>query len=121
MTMILSHFPKAIADCQIRLLQVERQVRAAQAAYGRVIAKFEAEIAFDKNLTNEAQRKARRAELFNSDGHLAANSVLEILKDQHTLTEIELGRLESEFLVAQLARKGAIAFFEKHSFEIHTS
>lgn len=118
MTMNLSQFPQAIADCQTQLLQVERQIRAAQSAYDRVIAKFEAEIAFDKALTNDAQRKARRAELFNFDEHQAANSVLETLKDQHTIAEIELGRLENEFLIAQLARKGAIAFFEKHSFEV---
>ncbi len=111
--MKLDEFPSAIAQAMRHNLQIEQQLRAAQTAYNRLIAGYEAEIAFDKRLTNEAQRKARKAELFNQPEYQAMIESLEALKDQQESARIEMRFLENEFTVARLMRQGEIALLDR--------
>lgn len=114
--MNLADFPQAIANQQTILLQIEQQLRAARSHNQRLIAGYEGEIAFDKTLTNDAQRKAKRAELFEAQEYQTSNRVIETLSDQAKFAEIELGRLEAEFSIAQMFQYGAIVhLFRKGS------
>ncbi len=100
--MNLSEFPKAIANQQHALHLIDRQVRTFQTSCNRLNASIDSAIAFDKTLTNDPQRRAKRAELQSSDDYQAASATLDALQDQHAIAEIELNYLENEFTVAQL-------------------
>ena len=105
MILPIHELPKAIANQQHALHLIDRQIRSAQTAYHRLLAEIDTAIAFDKTLTNDTQRKAKRQELSENDEFQAASVALELLKDQHAIAEIELTYLENEFLVAQLEKR----------------
>lgn len=59
----LKDFPDAIASIQYKILSIEDQVSPVKDELLELEAEFEAMVAFDNELKNDNQRKARRSEL----------------------------------------------------------
>lgn len=70
-------------------------------------------IAFDANLKNDAQRKAKRVELQQTDGDFyQASLLLKQTKERRDLLAIDLELLRSQFALAKLEKREAIAQME---------
>ncbi|MBE9178627.1 hypothetical protein IQ268_08650 [Oculatella sp. LEGE 06141] len=110
--MNLSNYPEAIAQSQFQLLLAERTVRRLQEQLTRLTAKIDSAIAFDADLKNDAQRKAKRTELLESPEYLEVAEVYQAAKDKHAEMEIELQLLLNRFSVAKLEQRHAIAIME---------
>jgi hypothetical protein len=110
--MELTEFPQAIADLQTEHLKAEQTVRHWQSQVDRVIGEIESTIAFEKSLTNEAQRKAMRLELMQQTEVQTAMETLQLAQDQKTERAIQLELLRNQFSVAKLAERRAIAQLE---------
>jgi predicted Zn-dependent protease len=110
--MKLSEFPQAIAYSQTENLKAEQAVRHWQSQVDRAIAAIEQAIAFDKSLTNEAQRKATRIEMMGQPEVQTALETLQLVQGQKTERTIGLELLRNQFSVAKLAERKRIAELE---------
>lgn len=108
----LHEFPAAIAQLQLEMMATGTKLRLVQTRYNSIVARFEAEIAFDKNLSNENQRKARRLELFQGEEYQQIAASLTGCEDELKLHQIALQRLISAFDVAKLALNARIAHLD---------
>jgi len=108
--MDLQDFPDAIADSQRHLLLLRQTADEMQAEVDRLNQQIDYEIAFDTDLKNDAQRKARRIELMNSTSYLEALANLKTAKHQSALASIETDRLLNRFAIAKIQAREAIAF-----------
>lgn len=110
--MELHEFPQAIAHQQSELLISEQAARHWQSQVDQSIAGIDHSIAFDKSLTNEAQRKAARAQLMAQPDLQTALTTLQTSQDQKTERAIALELLRNQFSVAKLAERRHIAQLE---------
>lgn len=110
LAMNLADYPQAIADAQITHLTAQQQVRKIAAQLEERKAQFGALVAADKSLTNDAKRKAARAELELTDPeYLDLQQRLTEAKDGSTLATIEVERLGNGFKVERLLMEMKIA------------
>lgn len=107
--MRLIDYPAAIADKQRQLLQAEQHVRRLQDILNRLIAEIDTTIAFDTDLRNDAQRKAKRMELMKSGEYRKASTNLQIAQDQRANLEIDLNLLRNQFSVLKLELRESLA------------
>lgn len=108
--MRLTEYPQAISNLQHQVFEVEQEVRRTQETVNRFTCRVDAAIAFDKTLTNDLQRKARKFEVLEErTEYQVALETLQILKDQQTKLEIDLQQLLAQFSVVKLAKQLAIA------------
>lgn len=109
----LSEYPEAIAALQAQLQQLRYQMEPLKAQIADrdgVILRF---IAFDPELKNEAQRKARRAEMESDDMDLADwKTELDGLERVFNQVSIELELMVNRFTVAKLEARREIAQLE---------
>lgn len=111
--MKLSDYPNAIAEVQRQLLQVQQRLRTAKETVIFCLSTLDRAIAFSTELKNDAQRKAKRTELMESDSdYIEAQQALQRLEDLQAELEIELGLLRNQFSVLKLERREAIAQIE---------
>jgi hypothetical protein len=110
--MKLNQYPQAILESSKILIKAERTAKAAKVKLDEMTGQIEAEIAFDVELKNDAQRKARRVELTQQldykalvDSHRTAAERFEDLQVDHAF-------LERSFSVAKLEARQAIATTE---------
>jgi hypothetical protein len=108
-TMRLIDYPAAIADKQRQLLQAEQHVRRLQDILNRLTAEIDTTIAFDTDLRNDAQRKAKRMELMKSGEYRKASTNLQIAQDQRVNLEIDLNLLRNQFSVLKLELRESLA------------
>jgi len=111
--MHLKQYPKAIAFQQTQILELRQALRQVRATIiGREID-IDKAIAFDTELKNDTQRKAKRAELVRGDVDLLfLLEQLESLDDQREAAEIEVNRLLNQFAIAKLEKRQTIAQME---------
>lgn len=102
--MQLVQFPQAIHSCQHNLLKAGQLVRQLQANLDRLSAKIDSEVAFDLELKNEAQRKARRIALTETPEYAKAMELLQVAKDRLTEMEIDHQLLLNQFAVLKLRK-----------------
>lgn len=110
MTMQLSHYPAAIAQAAQRVNEVDSQLMAVQQLIDRVEGNAERVAAFDQDLKNDSQRKARRFEvlLTNHEYQTALNTLIRLTGDKaNALAHLEY--LRNQFSVAKLETRNAIA------------
>ncbi|MDY7022693.1 MAG: hypothetical protein SWJ54_15265 [Cyanobacteriota bacterium] len=111
--MNLSDYPQAIANVQQELLKVQQRLRTAKETVAFCLSTIDRAIAFDRELKNDAQRKAKRKELLESDSdYIEASQSLSKLEDLQVELEIELGLLRNQFSVLKLDRRESIAQIE---------
>jgi hypothetical protein len=107
--MRLTEYPEAIAKVQRELFEVEQQVCQNQEVLNRFAARVDAMIAFDKSLTNDPQRKARRFEVLEEKAeYQKVWGALQALKVRQRNLEIDLQLLLNELEVKKLMRQTAI-------------
>lgn len=114
----LKEFPQAIAQVQRQLLKTDQQLRQLSESVAILTAAIERQIAFDPTLKNDAQRKARRTELMESDrDYIAAANALKSVQDRRETLLIELQFLRNQFSVLKLDVRAAIATKELAVFD----
>jgi len=111
--MKLQEYPQAIAHLQKELLTVQQRLRTAKETAAFCLSNIDRAIAFDKELKNDNQRKAKRAELLEKDGdYIESQQQLRKLEDLQAEMDIELDLLRSQFSVLKLEQREAIARLE---------
>ncbi len=107
--MRLLDYPAAIAHKQRELLRTEQHVRRLQDVLNRLTAEIDTTIAFDTELRNDAQRKAKRLEMMKAADYRKAVVNLQIAQDQHAELEIDLNLLRNQFSVLKLELRESLA------------
>lgn len=107
--MRLIDYPAAIAQKQRELLQAEQHIRRLHDVLNRLTAEIDTSIAFDSDLRNDAQRKAKRIELMKAGEYRKAVANLQIVQDQRTEIEIDLNLLRNQFSVLKLELRESLA------------
>jgi hypothetical protein len=110
MTMQLSHYPSAIAQAAQRVNEIDSQMMAVQQLINREEGNADTRSAFDSDLKNDSQRKARRFEvlLTNHEYQTAVNTLLRLSAEKaNAIAHLEY--LRNQFSVAKLEARLAIA------------
>ncbi len=117
--MNLNQFPDAIHAIQCNLLQANQTLRQLQIIVDQLNGRIEYEIAFDVNLKNDAQRKARRIELMSTVEYCQAVEQFQAAKDHFNQIEIDYKLLVDRFAVAKLEKRETIAALELRAGAIY--
>ncbi len=110
MTMELNHYPGAIAQAAQRVNEVDSEIMAVQQLLNRVEGNADSRSAFDADLKNDLQRKARRFEVLLTDREYqtAINTLMRLTAEKaNALAHLEY--LRNQFSVAKLETRRAIA------------
>lgn len=111
--MFFADYPDAIARIQRQVLDLDQHLIGLTESVKIFEAEIDKEIAFDATLKNEAQRKARRIELQQTDGdYYAASRLLKETKEKREMLAIELELLRNQFAILKLEKREAIARLE---------
>lgn len=107
--MKLIDYPAAIAEKQRDLLQADQRIRRLQDVLNRLTAEIDTTIAFDTELKNDAQRKAKRLELMSAPDYRKAVANLQMAQDERAEIDIDLSLLRNLFSVLKLEKRDTIA------------
>lgn len=110
MTMQLSHYPAAIAQAAQRVNELDSQMMAVQQLINRVEGNADRVAAFEPDLKNDSQRRARRFEvlLIDQEYQTALNTLIRLTAEKaNALAHLEY--LRNQFSVAKLEARSAIA------------
>ena len=110
MTMELNHYPGAIAQAAQRVNELDSEIMAVQQLLDRVEGNADSRSAFDADLKNDLQRKARRFEVLLTDREYqtAINTLMRLTAEKaNALAHLEY--LRNQFSVAKLETRRAIA------------
>lgn len=108
--MQLSHYPAAIAQAAQRANEIDSQLMAVQHQIDRFEGNADRVAAFEMDLKNDAQRKARRFEvlLVNQEYQKSIDTQIRLTFDQaNAIAHLEYMR--NQFSVAKLEARLAIA------------
>ena len=108
--MQLSHYPSAIAQATQRVNEIDSQLMAVQQQVNRFEGNADRVAAFEMDLKNDAQRKARRFEvlLVNLEYQKAIDTQIRLTTEKaNALAHLEYVR--SQFSVAKLEARLALA------------
>lgn len=108
----LNHYPDAIASLQRQLLAQDQKIRRLAQAVEQLTIEIDHQIAFDAELRNDTQRKAKRNQAMHSDGYLALSQELHAAQDEKQQILIELELTRNKFTVIKLQMRDAIAIKE---------
>ncbi len=108
--MYLSEYPAAIARAAQAANDIDERIGETRAHIARLEGNAEMVIAFENNLKNDAQRKARRFEVLQSNLEYsrALNTLLRLTAEKSNAIA-ELERLRNAFSVAKLEARLSIA------------
>ncbi len=115
MTYTLEQYPRAIKLQQIKLHDLESDLRHEQDLKAMLDAHFEKKIAENKDLKNEQQRKAKRLELREEKDYLAKIHKIASIENEIAKERIELEYLRNCFSVFRLNKRMVIAELETGS------
>lgn len=111
--MDLQHYPSAIAEAAGALNELDAQIKAVKDHIERIEINVEYEVAFDSQLKNDAQRKAKAKSLILSHpDYEASQGQLDHLNRERTSAVTYLELLRNQFAVAKLTKREAIARME---------
>jgi hypothetical protein len=106
----LNHYPTAIAQAAERVNEIDSQLMAVQQQISRFEGNADRAAAFDVDLKNDAQRKARRFEvlLINPEYQTAIDTQIRLTTEKaNAIAHLEY--LRNQFSVAKLETRLAIA------------
>jgi hypothetical protein len=108
--MQLNHYPAAIAQAAERVNEIDSQLMAVQYQINRFEGNADRSAAFDMDLKNDAQRKARRFEvlLVNQEYQKAMDTLIQLTTEKANAVA-HLEYLRNQFSVAKLQARLAIA------------
>jgi hypothetical protein len=111
--MNLNEYPQAIALTETELYTVTVSIDRTRKSITRIELEIDTQIAFNCELKNDAQRKAKRAAMLDQHTqHWEYTEFLEEMKSKEQAVLIELHRLRGEFSVLKLAKREEIARLE---------
>lgn len=114
--MQLNEYPQAIADLQQELLHIDQHLRQARESVAFCLNAIDRAIAFNQELKNDPQRKAKRTDLMERDGDMIqASTQVKRLEDLKAELEIDLSLLRNTFSLLKLERREAIARLESQA------
>jgi hypothetical protein len=113
--MKINQYPEAIALSAKNLLKTERSLKGAKFKVDEITAQVDAAIAFDIELKNDNQRKAKRAELLQSECYADAFTNFRFISEQVEDLQVEHQLLLNQFTVAKLEVRQAIASLEANA------
>jgi len=114
----LNQYPEEIANLQHQVLQADQQIRQLSESVAIFTAAIDRQIAFDASLKNDAQRKALRAALMESDPNYSmASTALKTAQDQREELLIKLQFLRNRFSVLKLHMRESIVRQELAAIE----
>lgn len=119
--MNLNEYPAAIASIQRQLLKADEEIRQLTESVSWAESAIDRQIAFNETLKNDAQRKARKAELLQTDEvYIEAAIALKHAQNRRAELLIELERLRNCFSILKLEIKAAIAqrLLEASEFDV---
>ncbi|MBE9207538.1 hypothetical protein IQ244_13585 [Nostoc sp. LEGE 06077] len=108
--MQMSHYPSAIAQAAQRVNELDSQLMAVQQQINRFEGNADRAAAFDVDLKNDAQRKARRFEvlLLNHEYQKAVDTQIQLTVEKaNAIAHLEY--LRNQFSVSKLEARLAIA------------
>ena len=106
----LEDYPNEMVKKRRAILKLDQQIRQLSETLATFSDQIDQLVAFDAELTNEAQRKAKRAELRQQDqGYVVALAALRKVEDQKSDLEIDLKFLSEEFSVLKLQWRERLA------------
>lgn len=108
--MQMSHYPSAIAQAAQRVNELDSQLMAVQQQINRFEGNADRAAAFDVDLKNDSQRKARRFEvlLLNHEYQKAVDTQIQLTVEKaNAIAHLEY--LRNQFSVAKLEARLAIA------------
>jgi hypothetical protein len=112
----LNEYPRAIAALQQDLHHSSQQIRRERENLAFCNNAIDRAIAFNSDLKNDTQRKAKRAELCEKDGdYIKASNELKRLEDLRGELEIDLQLLQATFSLLKLERRESIAQMEREA------
>ncbi|MBD2740786.1 MULTISPECIES: hypothetical protein [unclassified Coleofasciculus] len=108
--MKLSQYPSAIAQAAHTVNEVDAQLAAAHLVINRMEGNADKTVAFEQDLKNDNQRKARRFELLmvNLEYQQALNTMMRLSAEKANAVA-HLEYLRNQFSVAKLETRLAIA------------
>jgi chromosome segregation ATPase len=111
--MHLKQYPNTIAAKQTELLELRQRISQVKDEIAERESQIDQVIAFDADLKNDTQRKAKRSERVRTDAELIdlAQQLAE-LDYQREKAEIELTLLLNKFSIAKLEKRQTIAQME---------
>lgn len=110
--MKLEEYPLAIKNLSMHLLSANKRVYQAQMELDALLADLEASIAFDDQLRNDAQRKAKRAELMVAEPIIGLANEVRDAKANAAAVEIELNFIRDKFKILMLEKRESIVSME---------
>jgi len=111
--MTLEDYPNAMAKKRRAILKLDQQIRQLSETLATFSDQIDQLVAFDAELTNEAQRKAKKSQLRQQDqGYVVALAALRQVEYQKSDLEIDLRLLSEEFSVLKLQRRERLAQLE---------
>ena len=106
----LTEYPHAIAQAQTYIANLDLAMAETKSEITVVELAIEKQVAFDKELKNEGQRKAKRKELLaQDDGYDLLTGKLETDRRAKARAEIRLTLLINQFTVAKIEARGETA------------
>ena len=109
---LFGDLPEAIANARCELLEQRRRVRHLESALASFSVEIEAQVAFDSEAKNDAQRKVKRAELMAAEDYQGLMLDLQCAKDEFEAIEIRIELLRNRFSVEKLEKREEIAEME---------
>lgn len=111
--MKLNQYPEAIASLQRQILELDQHIISLTESVKIFEAEIDKAIAFDSSLKNDAQRKAKKIEMQQSDGdYYQSSRLLKETKEKRDSLAIDLELVRNCFTVAKLEKREAIATLE---------
>ena len=107
--MELNSFPKAIANLQTQIMYLDREIQQHKESIAFHLSSIDKTIAFNKELKNEAQRKAKRAQLIETDpDYTSALYKMRQTTEKREELAIELELHRNLFSVAKIEARAAV-------------
>ena len=108
----LNQFPNKIAEAETKILGLDRQVAIHKENISFMDGEIELQIASNKELKNEQQRKTKRLELRQQPDYLQAKAELTEATEKRDKAQIDLNLIRNQFSVAKLEMRQQIASLE---------
>jgi hypothetical protein len=112
--MKLNQYPKKIAQLRQELLELELELESLTELVKSYEAEIEKTIAFDKELTNESQRKAKKVAMKAdpTKDYYQLAQVLRKKREEREIKAIDLELIRNQFSLAKLEKRQEIAQLE---------
>lgn len=110
--MKLNEYPHFIASVHKEIILIEREIKQLNESVAFQLSSIDKAIAFDKELKNDAQRKAKRTQLMETDSnYIAYLCQLRQATEKREMLGIDLELYRNLFAVAKITARAAV--FEK--------